>query len=181
MAWSPTSPSPEVSLVFGACTDIGRVRKENQDRWGAFPPVRPSLFVVADGMGGHADGGVASRLAVAALAEGFRQQGESPQGGGLEDRLREAVAAANTAVWHEANRGRSHRRMGTTCTVLAVEGGGPRWRTWRTAGPTASSRAPSSSSPRTTRSPPSWRRAGCSVRPRLGGTHNVTPSRGRSE
>jgi PPM family protein phosphatase len=70
------------------------------------------------GMGGHVDGGVASHLAVAALAEGFRPEGES-----LEDRLREAVAAANAAVWEEANRGGLPRRMGTTCTVLAVEGG----------------------------------------------------------
>jgi serine/threonine protein phosphatase PrpC len=118
MVWFPISPVPETSLAFGACTDIGRVRKENQDRWGAFPPKHPCLFVVADGMGGHADGGVASEVAVAALVEGFRQAGET-----LEDRLREAVSAANAAVWQEANRGGAPRRMGTTCTVLGVQAG----------------------------------------------------------
>jgi PPM family protein phosphatase len=111
--------APAAPLEFGACSDVGQVRRENQDRYGVFPADRPCLFVVADGMGGHADGGTASRLAVDALAETFRQgQGEAP-----EARLAAAVRAANDAVWREANAGGSPKRMGTTCTALLVEGG----------------------------------------------------------
>lgn len=53
-----------------AISDIGRVRKSNQDSVGAFPEL--GLFVVADGMGGHSDGEVASRMAVEIISEYFR-------------------------------------------------------------------------------------------------------------
>ena len=50
----------QVELHHGAATDVGRIRQVNEDSFLVAPPV----FVVADGMGGHADGGVASRIVV---------------------------------------------------------------------------------------------------------------------
>jgi serine/threonine protein phosphatase PrpC len=128
-------PAP-LRVVAGACTDVGAVRTENQDCYGALPPSavpssrtepaagpvsEPALFVVADGMGGHEAGGEASRVAVAALlaqfGAGFRSDGD------VAGRLGAAVGAANAAVWERANTGGHLRRMGTTCTVLLLAGG----------------------------------------------------------
>jgi len=112
-----TAPlAPLASLTFGACSDVGLIRRDNQDHFGVFPEQRPTLFVVADGMGGHADGGTASRVAVETLAEAFLAD-EGP----ATHRLASAVRAANAAVWREAQNNGGPRRMGTTCTALAIE------------------------------------------------------------
>src|SRR5690606_1129546 len=63
MLWKRTARP--LTIRFGAKTDVGRVRSENQDDYGRFPEMRAErdgdqLFVVADGMGGHEDGGRAS-------------------------------------------------------------------------------------------------------------------------
>jgi len=109
----------------GVRTDVGRVRTENQDAWGIFPENGASanaenerLFIVADGMGGHEHGREASHIAVQTIAEVFHgRANESP-----ERRLRAAYTAANTAIWERSQRGAVAERMGTTCTVLALQG-----------------------------------------------------------
>jgi protein phosphatase len=59
-------------LEFAAVTDVGRVRSENQDRWFADPEL--GLFVVADGLGGHAAGGFAAQLAIDVLPRLVRRR-----------------------------------------------------------------------------------------------------------
>ncbi|HEY1465784.1 MAG TPA: Stp1/IreP family PP2C-type Ser/Thr phosphatase [Acidimicrobiales bacterium] len=101
-------------LRSGTATDTGLVRSSNQDLGIA----TSSLFAVADGMGGHAGGEVASQVAIDALQQAF---GEHPSGPGLA----EAVLSANTAVWVASQERADLRGMGTTLTAVALvnEGG----------------------------------------------------------
>ena len=62
-----TSSLEEITISCGASTHVGKVRKNNQDSFG----FNDYLFVVADGMGGHLGGEVASDLAVKTLINGF--------------------------------------------------------------------------------------------------------------
>lgn len=110
-----------LTIRFGAKSDVGQVRSENQDDYGRFPEVRAErngdqLFVVADGMGGHQDGGQASRVAVEAVRDVYFEEREAP----VEERLRRAVTEANSRVYGFAQAGEVPKRMGTTCTVLAL-------------------------------------------------------------
>jgi serine/threonine protein phosphatase PrpC len=98
------------ALRIGSATDVGLVRANNQDRLLVAEP----LFAVADGMGGHAAGEVASAIAVTALEEAFTDR--TPDG------LAAAAKAANRAVWDHAQTDLELRGMGTTLVALALVG-----------------------------------------------------------
>jgi PPM family protein phosphatase len=93
-------------LRIGAMTDVGRVRAANQDAL----LVMVDLAAVADGMGGHAAGEVASALALHTLRD-FAIDDEGS--------LREAIAAANQRVFSESVQRPSLHGMGTTLCVFA--------------------------------------------------------------
>jgi PPM family protein phosphatase len=98
-------------LVVGSATDVGLVRSNNQDQL----LVSPGLYAVADGMGGHAAGEVASSTAITALAAAFEATDRHTAGS-----LEGAAKAANRAVWEQARTNRSMFGMGTTLVALAV-------------------------------------------------------------
>ncbi|UVS76727.1 PP2C family serine/threonine-protein phosphatase [Actinokineospora sp. UTMC 2448] len=102
----------------GAATDVGVVRAGNEDSH----LVADGVYVVADGMGGHAAGEVASEVAVA-VAKGLVGRTVKP-----ED-VRAAVLEANAAVLAAARRDPVHRGMGTTLTGLCLADfrGTPHW------------------------------------------------------
>jgi serine/threonine protein phosphatase PrpC len=97
-------------LRAGAATDVGLARPNNQDQFVLASPI----FAVADGMGGHAAGEVASQTAVEALRRAFGAAGASPQA------VVEAMRAANRAVWERAQAHAELRGMGTTLTAVAL-------------------------------------------------------------
>lgn len=131
---TPTAPSlvgvPQAKIRVKGATDVGRKRDTNQDSFLVDEVLR--LFVVADGMGGHAGGGTASRLAVETLqAQIQKSHGEHPDAYGpatsleeskLPEVLRDAVEAACFNIFHEARDNPSLSGMGTTATVLMLHG-----------------------------------------------------------
>ncbi len=96
-------------VVVAAATDIGQVRDGNEDTY----VVEEPLFAVADGMGGHRGGEVASRIAIETLERLFATG---------EGTLSEIVREANRAVFERSMSDRSVSGMGTTLTAAVLEG-----------------------------------------------------------
>ncbi|MEN9934335.1 MAG: hypothetical protein RLZZ387_914 [Chloroflexota bacterium] len=120
-------------LTFAALRDIGRVREVNQDHVFGLAVTLPreesdllaGLFIVADGMGGHDGGEVASQKAIAAavrhvLAELVVPALDGDVSAALRPMLVAAVQEANRAVWDHAQLTGSD--MGTTCTIALLLG-----------------------------------------------------------
>jgi serine/threonine protein phosphatase PrpC len=102
-----------VNVSFGVASDVGLVRTGNEDSFFAEEP----LFVIADGMGGHVAGDVASSTAIDAIEENRNQaNAEDPQ------TLAGLVHEANAAIWARATGDSSLQGMGTTCTLVYIDG-----------------------------------------------------------
>ena len=111
-----------MELSFWAATDVGRKREHNEDNF--LVDKKLSLFVVADGMGGHASGEVASRLAVETIVSYFEETGhDRPLTWPFKidhaqkrevDRLVTSIKLANLKIHEEAQRNPACRGMGTT-------------------------------------------------------------------
>ena len=94
-----------------AVTHVGKVRQINEDSY-YLPKNGEGFAAVADGMGGHQAGEVASAIAIREFTAEIR--GKVPS----EDALKEAVRRANTAIYEEGARDPLKRGMGTTLTAL---------------------------------------------------------------
>jgi serine/threonine protein phosphatase PrpC len=101
-----------VRLVFGAATDVGRVREGNED--GYLIDEAMGLVALADGMGGHLGGEVASATALEALRAGMTSGNP----------LRESIEDANRAVYAKSLTDPSLHGMGTTLTAGTLVSGG---------------------------------------------------------
>ena len=116
---------------WGVATDTGRHRAHNEDAYVA----RSTLFAVADGMGGHQAGEVASAMAVAVLTDALTPSGstggaDTEAGGGASAHdIQVAVLRAHDEIAAAAAVEIGRAGMGTTLTGLAVvtEGGTDRW------------------------------------------------------
>ena len=118
-----------MQLDYWASTDNGRQREHNEDNFLIDKALK--LFVVADGMGGHAAGEVASSLCVRRVREAVASNRDILEGFGAPhgtDRkevlriLEHAVQAACSGIFERAQQQPDKRGMGTTCTLLLLAG-----------------------------------------------------------
>lgn len=96
----------------------GNVRKQNEDSCGVFDVPNGKLYVVCDGMGGHAGGATASKIGVDSIANYF-QQAKYPD---VKLALADALEYANLQIIDAANEMPSLKGMGTTACVLLIQG-----------------------------------------------------------
>jgi protein phosphatase len=108
-----------VHITCAGRTDVGIIRSGNEDSYLMVPD--RGIFVVADGMGGHAAGEVASEMAVRNIA---RELGSLRGLGDKEvaDRMQQAIRAANAAIFQRTLTEHDKRGMGTTVTSLVLYG-----------------------------------------------------------
>lgn len=96
-------------------THVGLIREINEDRAGVFRREDgPMLAAVADGMGGHQAGEVASQMALNTLDELFRKVNPFPNENGWKAWLEESIQVANQAIFSYARQHPNHYGMGTT-------------------------------------------------------------------
>lgn len=105
-----TSSVEVVSSYYGSRTEIGNVREHNEDSLTVLPP----LFAVADGMGGHEAGEIASEITINTLNDLAPQSADA-------EALARAVVAANLNVIKAPSQGVGREGMGTTLTAAILE------------------------------------------------------------
>ena len=125
MSSAAARPAPALLLEVGQYSDRGQKRTNNEDWLGAFQPAssaelhtRGSLFLVADGMGGHQSGEIASRRAVDQVIRHFAHDSTRDAAACL----RNAIESANELLVREAGNDPSVTRWGTTLVAALVRG-----------------------------------------------------------
>lgn len=111
-------------MFFSGKSDIGKRRASNQDSYRIVPlPGECVLCTICDGMGGANGGSVASEIACSVYSD-FVIRHFSPTDSNRSELLRQAVAAANTAVYEKAQTDKSLEGMGTTLVSALVDKSG---------------------------------------------------------
>ena len=115
----------QVELHHGAATDVGSLRETNEDAYLVAPPV----FVVADGMGGHENGDVASRIVVEEFARLADEGYEPAEGAEVVTATLEACQRRITEYAGEGGGPEVRRSPGTTvvAALLVEDDGAPAW------------------------------------------------------
>lgn len=104
-------------MKWSQATEVGRVRQQNEDSVLAAADI--GLFAVADGMGGHRAGEVASKMALQDLEQHIRKN----SGGDMKRILSEAVKKANINVFASSGGEPALKGMGTTLTAAVIREG----------------------------------------------------------
>src|SRR5690348_1836551 len=114
--------SVELTLDYNLLLNKGLVRERNEDRCVAFEPDEPDvreergrLFVLADGMGGHAAGDIAAETAITTVRDAYF----SGEWNGAGPKLRAALIAANQAIREKAQTG-GREGMGAAAVAAAI-------------------------------------------------------------
>ncbi|MBN2359822.1 MAG: Stp1/IreP family PP2C-type Ser/Thr phosphatase [Deltaproteobacteria bacterium] len=119
-----------MKILSWGMTDVGRKRDHNEDNYGCFDDMK--LYVVADGMGGHAAGEMASSIAVRTIEQRMIAGRDvidpnAVYGGPIEESpvpklLADAVREACSEIFRKAQTAREYGGMGTTTTALLFHG-----------------------------------------------------------
>lgn len=110
-----------VRLLWAARTDVGMIRSGNEDSFAADADSERGLFIVADGMGGHAAGEVASEMAVRIVRREMadvRDAASEP----ATRRMVDSLVNANRAIHERTISETDKQGMGTTASVLLISG-----------------------------------------------------------
>ena len=117
-----------ITLEVAGRSDVGRVRPSNEDNFGYDQKL--GIFVVCDGMGGHAAGEIASQIAVDTMLAYFREHAPSVEDNAFLDDapvgarlLAEAVKKANDAILNYAEANKNMTGMGTTLVAARFSDG----------------------------------------------------------
>ncbi|MGH7711917.1 MAG: Stp1/IreP family PP2C-type Ser/Thr phosphatase [Gemmatimonadaceae bacterium] len=110
-----------MDLTVAARTDVGMIRSGNEDAFFAHATHQAGLFIVADGMGGHAAGEVASEMAVQIVARELSEINDL-HGDGVRDKVSHALREANRAIFERTLAESDKQGMGTTASVLILSG-----------------------------------------------------------
>ncbi len=123
---SSSFPLDRMRVRFSGATDVGRTRQHNEDS--IFLPTETRLGIVADGMGGHASGEIASRIAVETVADYYdRTAYDQPltwpykvdrEARADKNRMVTSVMLANLEIYERAQRDASCKGMGTTIDAV---------------------------------------------------------------
>ncbi len=115
----------QLRIDVAQLTDVGRKREHNEDNMAYVIPKDPqvmtkkgALFIVADGMGGHAAGEVASEIAVDTVSNVYYQDDSDD----VAVSLLHAIKRANTSIHQRAAENMSRIGMGTTCVTAVLRG-----------------------------------------------------------
>jgi protein phosphatase len=105
---------------YAGLSDVGSVRDNNEDRW--FGDSEAGLFVVCDGLGGHAAGEVAAQRAVDQLPRllASRRKALADPECHVARTLQAVLRAVNRTIWREAQENAERRGMGTTVVFTLV-------------------------------------------------------------
>lgn len=120
-----SAPANGYEVAVSIVTDVGCCRDTNEDNGRYIKPgdpvvlaARGVLAVVADGMGGHSAGEVASKIAVEVVADAYyKNEGDA------QESLKNALVQANHEIYQASLKEEKLRGMGTTCTAVALQDG----------------------------------------------------------
>src|SRR5699024_1940526 len=110
------------NMFIGVSTDKGKVRKNNQDSYFVSEDTELPLFIVADGMGGHKAGEVASNMAVEIVKDFFIEKKEELKKNKVDilKFIKSAVEKANTIIYKKSIENDEFHGMGTTITMAYI-------------------------------------------------------------
>lgn len=110
-----------MELTVAARSDVGMIRSGNEDAFFAHATREKGVFIVADGMGGHAAGEVASEMAVQIVSRELQELNDV-YGEGARIRVAESLRIANRAIYDRTIQESDKQGMGTTASVLVMSG-----------------------------------------------------------